>query len=51
MSHPIFLHIQEPETDQKVPERQRAAGQGDLRGGQEIPGKGEDGMHVQTQFI
>lgn len=44
-------HNQESETDQEIPEGQRAAGQGGLRGWEEIPGKGENGVHVQAQLL
>lgn len=52
-SHLVCLcaRNQELEADQEVPEGQRAAGQRGLRGWQEIPGKGENGVHVQTQLL
>lgn len=42
---------QESETHQEVPEGPRAAGQRGLRGWEEILGKGENGVHVQTQLL
>lgn len=51
ISHSRHICNQESETHQEVPEGPRAAGQGGLRGRQEIPGKGENGVHVQTQLL
>lgn len=52
-SHHLCLYScnQEPETDQEVPEGSRAAGQRGVWGWQEIPRKGENGVHVQTQLL
>ncbi|XP_032380150.1 SIN3 transcription regulator family member Aa isoform X3 [Etheostoma spectabile] len=54
---PVFLprknrlRLMESEADQEVPEGPRAVGQRGLRGWQEIPGKGENGVHVQTKLL
>ena len=48
---PSLLRPQEPETDQEVPAGPGAAGQGGGRGGQEVPGQGEDGLHVPAQLL
>ncbi|XP_034005176.1 SIN3 transcription regulator family member Aa isoform X2 [Trematomus bernacchii] len=54
---PVFLTrtnrvmLMESEADQEVPEGPGAAGQGGLRGRQEVHGEGEDGVHVQTQLL
>ncbi|XP_034092025.1 SIN3 transcription regulator family member Aa isoform X2 [Gymnodraco acuticeps] len=54
---PVFLTrtnrvmLMESEADQEVPEGPGAAGQGGLRGRQEVHGEGEDGVHVQAQLL
>ncbi|XP_034092026.1 SIN3 transcription regulator family member Aa isoform X3 [Gymnodraco acuticeps] len=45
------MEAEESEADQEVPEGPGAAGQGGLRGRQEVHGEGEDGVHVQAQLL